>query len=172
MCCREGDTFQALKVGSYLTFRNELSEETHMLTKQEILLGRGTWAESSRVREPRRTVLPHGSSLRFYGDGISFHVVFSQSFWLGALPGGPCLVQLRWMPARILGGGWTRGVAFWPFLNSSSWWWIITSPFLSRASCLKTTHANSYYGVWPWWVVSNSEFFPNTCTSVSNNVSI
>ena len=32
-----------------------------MLTKQEILLGKGTGVESSRVREPMRTVLPCGS---------------------------------------------------------------------------------------------------------------
>ena len=32
----------------------------HMLTKQEILLGKGTRAESSRVRETRRTALSHG----------------------------------------------------------------------------------------------------------------
>ena len=37
----------------------ELSEETHGLTKQEALLGRGARVESSRVREPRRTALPH-----------------------------------------------------------------------------------------------------------------
>ena len=43
------------KAGSCLTFENELSEETHTLTKQEILLGKGTRVESSRVREPRRT---------------------------------------------------------------------------------------------------------------------
>ena len=48
-----------------------------MLAKQEILLGKGTQVESSRVREPRRTALPHGG---FYGDGISFRVVFDQSF--------------------------------------------------------------------------------------------
>ena len=41
-----------------------------MLSKQEILLGKGTQVESSRVREPRRTVLAH--SLGFYGDGVSF----------------------------------------------------------------------------------------------------
>ena len=29
-----------------------------MLTKQETLLEKGTWVESSRVREPRRTALP------------------------------------------------------------------------------------------------------------------
>ena len=43
-----------------LSLRNELSEETHVLTMQETLLGRGAWAESSRVREPRRTAPPHG----------------------------------------------------------------------------------------------------------------
>ena len=32
----------------------------HVLTKQEILLGKGTQVESSRVREPRRTALSHG----------------------------------------------------------------------------------------------------------------
>ena len=31
-----------------------------MLTKQEILLGKGARVESRRVREPRRTALPHG----------------------------------------------------------------------------------------------------------------
>ena len=59
-CCRKGDPFQGLKLGSCLTLGNELSEETHVLTKQEILLGKGTWVESSRVREPRRTALPRG----------------------------------------------------------------------------------------------------------------
>ena len=51
-----------------------------MLTKQEILLGKGTQAESRRVREPRKTALPHGLKSQFSGDGISFQVVLSQSF--------------------------------------------------------------------------------------------
>ena len=77
-----------------------------MLTKPEILLGKGTRVESSRVRESRRTALPHG-------DGISFRVVFSQSFWLRVLPGGALLVQPRWIfQKRILGGGQTCGVSF------------------------------------------------------------
>ena len=54
------DLFQGLKLGSCLTLGNELSEKTHVLTKQEIFLGKGTLVESSRVREPRRTALPHG----------------------------------------------------------------------------------------------------------------
>ena len=89
------DPFQGLKLGSCLTLRNELSEETHVLTKQEILLGKGTRMESSRVREPRRTALPHGSqspgfmvmglvsglSLANHSDSESFlvvHALFSQ----------------------------------------------------------------------------------------------
>ena len=47
------------KLGSCLTLGNELSEETHVLAKQEILLGKGTKVENSRVREPR-TALPCG----------------------------------------------------------------------------------------------------------------
>ena len=61
MCCRKGDPFQGLKLGSCLTLRKELSKETYVLTKQESLLGKGTRVESRREREPRRTVLPHGS---------------------------------------------------------------------------------------------------------------
>ena len=122
--------------------------ETHVLTKQEILLGKGTGVESSRVKEPRRIALPLARS---------FQVFFSQSFWLRVLPGGARLVQPRWMPARrILGSGRTCSISFWPFLNSSGWWWLISSVFLTRTSCRKTTHANSYYGAWPGWAVSIS----------------
>ena len=64
----KGDPFQGLKGGSCLTLGNELSEETHVLTKQETLLGKGPRVESSGVGEPRRTA----HSLGFYGDGISF----------------------------------------------------------------------------------------------------
>ena len=90
----------------------------------------------------------------------SFRVIFSCSFWLRVLPCGlpsPCLVQPRWMPVRrILGGGWTCGVSFWPFLNSSGWCWLISSVFLTRISCHKTSHVSCYCGAWPGWVVSVS----------------
>ena len=77
--CRKGDPFQGLKLGSCLTLGNELSEETHVLTKQEILLGKGAQVENSRVREPRRTALPRGSVSGFMVMGC-FRVVFGQSF--------------------------------------------------------------------------------------------
>ena len=108
ICCRKRDPFQGLKLGSCLTLGNELSEETYVLTKQEILLGKGTRVESSRGREPRRAALPRGSQC-------------------------------------------TGGVSFKPFPNSSGWWRLISSAFLIRISCHKTTHANGYYGAWPGW---------------------
>ena len=58
--CRKGDPFQGLKGGSCLTLGNNFSEETDMLTKQEILLGKDDRVESRSAREPRRT-LSHGS---------------------------------------------------------------------------------------------------------------
>ena len=104
-CCRKGDPFQGLKLGCCLTLENELSEETHMLTNQETLLRKGTWVESSTLREPRRTALPcdsaasgcmvmglvSGLSLVSHSDSESFLVVqalFSQDgcqrgFWEG-----------------------------------------------------------------------------------------
>ena len=48
------------EVGSCLTLGNELSKETHVLTKQETSLQRGAQVESRRVRETRRTALPRG----------------------------------------------------------------------------------------------------------------
>ena len=39
-CCRKGDPFQGLKLGSCLTLRNELSEETHA-DKARDFIGKG-----------------------------------------------------------------------------------------------------------------------------------
>ena len=44
-CCRKEDPFQGPKVGTCQILRNELSGETHVLTKQEILLGKGAQVE-------------------------------------------------------------------------------------------------------------------------------
>ena len=68
-------------MGSYLTLGNELSEETHMLTKD--LVRKECWAESSRVRKTERvSLLCVGCSLRLYGDEADFWVVSDQSSWL------------------------------------------------------------------------------------------
>ena len=56
----------------------------------------------------------------------------------------------------ILESGWTGSVSSRPFPNSSGWRWLISSVFLIRISCHKTTHGNGYYGAWPGWAVSIS----------------
>ena len=38
-CCRKGDPFQGRRVRSCLTLGDELSEETHVLTKQGLYWG-------------------------------------------------------------------------------------------------------------------------------------
>ena len=97
----------------------------HTLTKQEILLGKGR--APGGEQEGKGTQENCSAVLGFYGEGISFWIVFSQSFWLRVLPGGAGLVQPRWMPERrILGGGRIGGVSFWPFSNSSGWWMLIS----------------------------------------------
>ena len=58
-------------------------------------------------------------------------------------PGGARIAQPRWMPVRrILGGGRIHVVSFWSFSNSSHWWWLINSVFLTRTSCCIITYAN------------------------------
>ena len=85
---QEGGSLPGPETGSCLTLGNGLSEETHVLTKQEILLGKGTRMESNRV--PGRTALPcgfmvmgliSGLSLSNHSDSESFlvvHALFSQ----------------------------------------------------------------------------------------------
>ena len=55
---------RGLSVGSCLTLRNELSKETHMLTKKETLLRKLPWVESRKVKEPRKAVLLRDSQSR------------------------------------------------------------------------------------------------------------
>ena len=66
--------------------------------------------ESSRVREPRRNALPHGSQSRFYSDGIMgglwpIILIQSLSWWRMH-----CSAKMDAM--RVLGSGRTRGVSF------------------------------------------------------------
>ena len=59
-------------MGSCLTLGNELSKETHELTKQETLLERGS---PGRKQEHKGTQEDCCATwLVFYGDGISFRV--------------------------------------------------------------------------------------------------
>ena len=66
-------------MGSSLTLRDELCQETHVLTKQEILLGRAPGWRAGGSGNPGELLCRVARSLGFYGDGISFQVVFGQS---------------------------------------------------------------------------------------------
>ena len=83
-----GPPLQGPRVGSCPILRNELYRETHRMTKQEALLGRGAQTQSSRVREPRRTALPRGSQSRvlwwwdlFQGGLWPIILIQSLSWW-------------------------------------------------------------------------------------------
>ena len=78
-CCRKRNSFHGLRVGSCLTFRNELSKKTHVLIKQKTLLGRGARVESSRVRNPGELLCHVTPSLWFYGNRVRFQVISGQS---------------------------------------------------------------------------------------------
>ena len=126
-----------------------------MLTKQETIgkAHRGRDQQGKGTQENCCAMWLVACSLRFYGDGISFWVVFGQSFFFflanhsdsRVLPGGTCIAQPRWiLTTGILGGGWTHGVLFRSFLNSSGWWWLISLMFFTRTFCHKIANANNY----------------------------
>ena len=81
-------------MGSCLTLGNELSQETRA-AKARDFIGKGSWVESTRVREPRKTaLLPHSHSR-----------VFPGCLWLigltRVLPDGDvCIIQPKWSPVR------------------------------------------------------------------------
>ena len=65
---QEVETFQGPRVGSCLTLGNELSKETHVLTKQKTLLERGIGAESNMIREARSPAQSPSSGFMVNGD--------------------------------------------------------------------------------------------------------
>ena len=90
-----------------------MSEETHVLTKQEILLGKGTWVESSRVRTQEDCSAVWLAVSGFMVMRLVSRLSLANHSDSRVLLGGACLVQPKWMPERrILGGGQTCGVSF------------------------------------------------------------
>ena len=139
-----GGPSRAWRVGSCLTLRKELSKETRA-DKARDFIGRGHVGREQQGKWTQENCsatwlavsgfvlmeLVSGLSLANHSDSV--------------LPSGAHITQPRCMLARgILGGRWTRGVSFWPFPNSFDWRWLISSMFLIRTSCHKTTHANGY----------------------------
>ena len=90
-CGRKGDPFQGPKLGSCLTLRNDLSEETHVLTKQEIFwegaprqraAGKGT-QENCLVVPTAMWLAVSGFKVMELVSGLSLasHLTQSPSWW-------------------------------------------------------------------------------------------
>ena len=113
---QEVDRFQDPKLGSCLTLRNELSEETRA-DKARDFIGKGRPGQSSSVRGPGEQLCCGACIPGFYGDGISFQVVLSQSFWL-VQPVHACSVKMdarkkdsgRWLVVSPFDLSWTLPV--------------------------------------------------------------
>ena len=164
-CYQKGDSFQGPKVGSCVTLGNELSKEVNTLTKQKTLLRNGTQADSSRVREPRRTSLPCGSV-----SGLMVVVCFLGYFWPVILP--VSIFGLTQVPSWGLmhlsakmdssvrcSGRWQD--ILWAGISS-----LLVAPpkfcqlvfwgstmLLIRSFCCETIHASDYYCAQPRWAV-------------------
>ena len=77
---KEGDPFQGPRVGSCLTLRNELSEETHSCRQSKRLYWEGEPRWRAGGQGSPGGLLSHvARSLGFCGDEISFRAVSGQS---------------------------------------------------------------------------------------------
>ena len=113
-----------------------------MLTKQEILLGKGTQVDISatwlKVLDFMVMGLVSRLCLASHSDSESIlvvHALFSQD---------GCQREGFW---EVVG----HVVSLFDFF----WWWLISSLFLTRTSYRGTTHENGYYGAWPGWAISD-----------------
>lgn len=126
--CRKEKPFQVLKRGSCLILRNELSEET----QQETLLGRGAWAENSRMREPREKC----SALCLAVSGFMVIGLISRLSLANYSDSGTswwCRHCSAKMDASEEESGRGRTWRYLlTFLNSSGWWWHVSSVFFTR----------------------------------------
>ena len=119
-----------------------------MLTKQETLLGRGTQAEGSRVREPQ--LLCHVShGLSFYGNRVSFCVVSGQLSCLAHIWSSLGSFLVAYAPLGQDGfqcqGSQDIGLPLPPTGPSQLVSLQGSTMFLIRASCYETTQACDYY---------------------------
>ena len=97
-----------------------------MLTKQEILLGKGPRVESSRVRKPRRAALPRGSQCT---GGVSFKPFPNSSVGGGllvpySLSGSAVIKQLMQMVTMVPGQGGAVSVSVLPLTIPPARWGI------------------------------------------------
>ena len=165
---QEVDPFQGLRVGSCLTFGNELLEETHVLTKQETI-GKGQLGKEQAGKGTQKHCPATWLSVSsFMVMGLVYRLSLG-----GHSNSGSLLVVLvlltwpRWIPAERILGGHMDFCLLSPFdLSSGCWWFVIninSLMFLTRTSYHNVTHANGYCGACPGGLVSVS-VSPNRLT--------
>ena len=106
--------------------------------------------ESNRVRGPRRRPLPRGSRSWVHGDGLASGLSVATHSGAGSfLVAHASLSQDRFQHGGFWEDMWT-GVSslILSLSDSSSWWWLISSMFLTRISCCEITHPSGYCGAW------------------------
>ena len=142
-----------------------------MLTNEETLLGRGPIREQEGKGIQESCAATWLPVLDFMVMGLVSGLPLANHSDSGFFLVARTLLSqdafLRWGFCEI---GRTSGVSFWPFPNSSGWWWLVSFIFFTRTTCHKTTHANGCYGAWPGWAVSLS-VSPNRSISLTNFIS-
>ena len=161
-CCRKGDLFQDLKLGSCLTPRNELSEETHA-DKARDFVGKGHPGREQSGKGAQENC----SAAWLAVWGFMVMGLVSSYLWPIILIQSPswwCMPCSAKMDASEKDSG--RWSNMWclllTFPNSPDWWWLISSVFLPGTSCGKTAHAKDYYGAWPGWAVPWESYFADS----------
>lgn len=129
----EEGTLPGLKRGSCLTLGNELSTGTHVLTRQGALLGRGACSREQQGNGPRGLLCRVALSL-----GFTWWIRFQVS--LAIIRRRPFLAvdTLLSQDGSQRGGFWEAedtGISFGLFPDSSRWWWLVSSIFLTKTSC-------------------------------------
>ena len=156
-CFKKGDCFQGLRMGSCLTLRKELSEESHVLTKQKTLLGRVPGWRAAGWGNPGGLLYHAAPSLRFYGTEVSFQVDSGQLSCLAQIWSGSGSFLVAHGPLSQDGfqgqGFWEVGHLLPP--TSLSQMLLVCLQGLIRASWCETTPANHYRAWLRWEVLFN-----------------
>ena len=149
-CYRKEDPFQGPRMGSCLTLGNELSEETHVLTKQETLLGRGTPGGEQQGKGTQKNC----SATRLAVSSFTRMGLVSGLPLANPQPFGPAQGPSWWhMHLSAKEDSNVREIGCLLLPAGLSQILLVSlqgsSMFLTRASSSETAHASGYCGAWP-----------------------